>query len=182
VNKQTVGVRLQAGAKIIVSRLHLRPTEPSIQWVPGIHSSGIKRSGTEADYSRLPVSSLRVCGPLPPMHWTFLSLHTLCRSLQHVQSLLNLLYLHWLSPSNRFQSRSFLRFRLQVLTGRRLSNNTLPGWRPSHTNILLFSQPSQNSLIIAAAPRYIASARTAQKTPLPTVFLSLRHVIIAWTA
>jgi hypothetical protein len=37
----------------------------------------------------------------------------------------------------------------------------LPGWRPSHTNLLLFSLPSLDSLVIATAPRYIASAWTA---------------------
>jgi hypothetical protein len=57
---------------------------------------------------------------------------------------------------------SFLSFRVHVLTGRPLSHNSLPGWRPSHTNLLLFLLPSQESLVIAAAPRYIASARTAK--------------------
>jgi hypothetical protein len=41
------------------------------------------------------------------------------------------------------------------------SLQSLPGWRSSHTNLLLFSLPFQDSLVIAAAPRHIASARTA---------------------
>jgi hypothetical protein len=42
-----------------------------------------------------------------------------------VQSLLGLLYLRRLSPGNGFQSRSFLSFRVHVLTGRRLYHNWL---------------------------------------------------------
>jgi hypothetical protein len=50
----------------------------------------------------------------------------------------------------------------------------LAGWRPSHTNLQLFSLPSQDCLVMTADPRYIVSARTAQKTPLPTVTPLLR--------
>jgi hypothetical protein len=56
---------------------------------------------------------------------TALSLiHTLYSSLQHVLTLLSLLCLHRLSPDNGFQRRSFLSFRLHVLTGRKLSQLT----------------------------------------------------------
>jgi hypothetical protein len=48
--------------------------------------------------------------------------HTLCSSLQHIQSLLSLLYLHQLSPGNSFQCCSFC---VHTLTGRRLSHNSL---------------------------------------------------------
>jgi hypothetical protein len=41
------------------------------------------------------------------------------------------MYLHRLSPGNGFQLRSFLSFRAHALTGRRLSHNSNPGWRPS---------------------------------------------------
>jgi hypothetical protein len=47
---------------------------------------------------------------------------SLCSSLQHVRSLLSLLYLHRLSPGNGFQIHSFI-FRVYVLTGRRPSHN-----------------------------------------------------------
>jgi hypothetical protein len=49
--------------------------------------------------------------------------HALYSLLQHVQSLLSLLYLRRLSPGNGFQRRSFLSFRIHVLTGRRLSHD-----------------------------------------------------------
>jgi hypothetical protein len=47
-------------------------------------------------------------------------IHTLCSSLENALGLLSLLYLHRLSPGNGFQRRSFLDFRVHVLTGRRL--------------------------------------------------------------
>jgi hypothetical protein len=34
-----------------VSRKALRPTQPPIQWVPGVLSLGVKRSGREADHA-----------------------------------------------------------------------------------------------------------------------------------
>jgi hypothetical protein len=80
------------------------------------------------------------------------------------------------SPGNGIQS-----FRVHALTGRRLSHNSHSGWRPSHTNLLLFSLPSQDTLVIAATPRYIASARAAQKTP-PNSSPLLCYVAIARTA
>jgi hypothetical protein len=40
------------------SRTALRPTQPPIQWVPGVLSMGLKRSGREADHS--PPSSAEV--------------------------------------------------------------------------------------------------------------------------
>jgi hypothetical protein len=33
------------------SRLAMGPTEPPIQWIPGVHSPGVKRSEREADHS-----------------------------------------------------------------------------------------------------------------------------------
>jgi hypothetical protein len=54
----------------------------------------------------------------------------------------------------------------------------LPGWRPSHTNLLLSSVPSQDSLLTAAGPCYIDSARIAQRTPLPTALLLLRACLL----
>jgi hypothetical protein len=92
-------------------------------------------------------------------------------------------YLHRLSPGNGFQSvASSTSVLTSLLTGDCLTTNSLlhllPGWRPSHTNLLLFLLPSQDPLVIATVPRYIASARIAQKTPLPTVLLLLHHVSI----
>jgi hypothetical protein len=51
--------------------------------------------------------------------------HTLYSSLKQALNLLSLLYLLWLSPGNGFQRRIFLNFRVHVLTGRRLSHNSL---------------------------------------------------------
>jgi hypothetical protein len=52
---QGVGVRVPGGGKnfhfSISSRPALGSTQPSIQWVPGALSSGIKRQGREADHS-----------------------------------------------------------------------------------------------------------------------------------
>jgi hypothetical protein len=49
-------------------------------------------------------------------------IHTLCSSLQHVQSLPSLLYIHWLPSANGFQHCSF---HVRVLTGRQLYLNSL---------------------------------------------------------
>jgi hypothetical protein len=57
-------------------------------------------------------------------------------------------------------------------------SNQLIGWRPSHTNLLLFSPPTQDALLMAAGPRYIASARTTQTTPFPTALLLLRACLL----
>jgi hypothetical protein len=109
-------------------------------------------------------------------------IHTSCNSLQHSLRLLSLLYLHRLSPGNGFQRRSFLSHRVHFLTGWRLSHTKLPGWRPSHTELLFFLLPSQESFVMTAASRYISSARTTWRTPLPTVLLLLHYVAIARTA
>jgi hypothetical protein len=45
----------------------------------------------------------------------------LCSSLQHVRNVLSLSYLHCLSRTNGFQHRTFLSYRVHVLTSRRLS-------------------------------------------------------------
>jgi hypothetical protein len=43
---------------------------------------------------------------------------------------------------------------------------------------LLFWLPCQDTVVMAAGPHYIASAQTAQKTPLPTVLLLLCDIAI----
>jgi hypothetical protein len=60
---RAIGVRFPAVAKIFplssVSRPALGPTQPPVQWVPGILSPGIKaRPGRDADHS--PPSSAEV--------------------------------------------------------------------------------------------------------------------------
>jgi hypothetical protein len=49
------GVRVPAGAGIFLfitaSRQALGPTQPPIQWIPGVLSLGVKRPGHEADHS-----------------------------------------------------------------------------------------------------------------------------------
>jgi hypothetical protein len=64
-------------------------------------------------------------------------IHAIYNSLHHALILLILLYFHRLSPGNGFQRRSFLSFRVHVLTGRWLSHNSFLVWRPSHINHLL---------------------------------------------
>jgi hypothetical protein len=48
-------VRFPAGLGIFLfittSRTALRPSQPPIQWVPGVLSLGVKRPGREADHS-----------------------------------------------------------------------------------------------------------------------------------
>jgi hypothetical protein len=66
---------------------------------------------------------------------------------------------------NIFRQRTFLCFRAHVLAG----------WRPSHTDVLLFWLPFQETLLRTAGPLYIPSVRPAQKTLLPTS-LVLLHV------
>jgi hypothetical protein len=46
-----------------MSRVHaLGPTQPSIQWVPGALSLGVKRPGREADHSPNIIPRSRMCG------------------------------------------------------------------------------------------------------------------------
>jgi hypothetical protein len=71
-------------------------------------------------------------------------------------------------PCNVFQQCAFLCSRAHVFRG----------WRPSHTNLLLFLLPSQDSHVMAAGPRCVASERTAQKTPFLTVLLLLRACLL----
>jgi hypothetical protein len=54
----------------------------------------------------------------------------------------------------------------------------LPGWRLSHTNFLLFSLPSQDSLLMAAGPCYIALVQIAHRTPFPAALLLLRACLL----
>jgi hypothetical protein len=85
-------------------------------------------------------------------------IYILCNSLQHVLSLFNLLCLHQSLPADGSQ-------RCQLLPCSR-------SYRLITHNYLIFLQlSSQGSLVIAAAPRCITTTLTAQKTPLPTVFL-----------
>jgi hypothetical protein len=55
VDDQGVGVRVTVGSRIFLfsksSIPALRPTQPPIQWVPGVLSLGVKRPGREADHS-----------------------------------------------------------------------------------------------------------------------------------
>jgi hypothetical protein len=48
-----VAVRVPVGSRLFStsSRLALGPTQPPIQWVPGVLSPGVKRQGREADHS-----------------------------------------------------------------------------------------------------------------------------------
>jgi hypothetical protein len=60
---RAIGVRFPAGARIFpvasVSRPALGPTQPPVQWVPGVISPGVKaRPGRDADHS--PPSSAEV--------------------------------------------------------------------------------------------------------------------------
>jgi hypothetical protein len=51
---RAIGVRSPAGAKDFssVSRSALRPTQPPVQWVPGVLSAVVKaRPGRDADHS-----------------------------------------------------------------------------------------------------------------------------------
>jgi hypothetical protein len=59
-------------------------------------------------------------------------IHTRYNLLEHALSLFSLLYLHRLSPGNGFQRRSFLGFRVYVLSAWRLSHN-----QPNSTLALL---------------------------------------------
>jgi hypothetical protein len=58
------------------------------------------------------------------------------------------------------------------------ANSLLSGWRSSHTNLLPFSLPSEYCLLMAAGLLYVASARIAQKTPLPTSLLLLHACVL----
>jgi hypothetical protein len=61
---RAIGVRSPAGAKDFfpvasLSRPALRPTQPPVQWIPGVLSPGVKaRPGRDADHS--PPSSAEV--------------------------------------------------------------------------------------------------------------------------
>jgi hypothetical protein len=86
----------------------------------------------------------------------------LCSSLQHVLSLLILPCLHQLLPGDR-SSASMLTF-------------LLAGDCPTTTS---YSSNCYLKTLMAAATRYVASARTTHRTLLPTVLLLLR-VHLLW--
>jgi len=44
-----------------VSKKALGPTQPPIQWVPGVLSLGVKRSGLEADHSAPSCAEVKEC-------------------------------------------------------------------------------------------------------------------------
>jgi hypothetical protein len=51
-----------------VSRMALEPTQPPIQWVPGVLSLGVKQPGREADHSPPPsAGGQRMSGAIPPL-------------------------------------------------------------------------------------------------------------------
>jgi hypothetical protein len=50
-----------------VSTLALGPTQPPIQWVPGVLSLGVKRLGREADHSPPSSAEVKNCGAVPPL-------------------------------------------------------------------------------------------------------------------
>jgi hypothetical protein len=80
----------------------------------------------------------------------------------------------WVSELSPASATSFsLQLSTDCLSADSLLTEWLSGWRPSHTNLLLFKLPSQNSSVMAAGPCYTASARTEQKTLLPTTLLLL---------
>jgi hypothetical protein len=51
-----------------VSSTDLGPTQPTIQWVPGAFSVGVKRPGRETDHSPPSRSRSRMRGAIPPLH------------------------------------------------------------------------------------------------------------------
>jgi hypothetical protein len=66
-----VGVIVLLGARIVSmsSRSALGSTQPSIQWLPGFPSPGVKRQGCEADYSpptRAEVKKMWIYTSTPP--------------------------------------------------------------------------------------------------------------------
>jgi hypothetical protein len=110
-------------------------------------------------------------------------IHTFYNSLQHVYNLLYSLNLHRLSPGNGFKRRSFLNFR-------RLSHNSLLGWRPSHTNLLRFSLSYKDSPLITSKSksklcydrRSVGQSVLVSSTHLgPTTrFLLVRQLRVCW--
>jgi hypothetical protein len=52
----------------IGSRPTLGPTQSPTQWVPGAHSSGVKRQGREPDHSLPSSAKVKKGGAIPPLH------------------------------------------------------------------------------------------------------------------
>jgi hypothetical protein len=50
-----------------MSRPALGPTQPPIQWVPGVLSMGVKRPGRGADHSPPSSAEVRMNGAIPPL-------------------------------------------------------------------------------------------------------------------
>jgi hypothetical protein len=111
--------------------------------------------------------------------WLHVTSHYHART--HTHTLLFLITVFTALLGKVFQRQMFLCSRAHVLAG----------WRPFHTNLLRFSLPSQDYLVITAGPRYlvitagprylvmtagpryIASARIAQKRASPIIACSL---------
>jgi hypothetical protein len=86
-------------------------------------------------------------------------------------------------PRQRSHSRVRVPWNSLPYFTRTVSDSRLPFSSPPTTRrvtVEVFDPASTR--VIAAGPCYIASARTAQKTPLPTGLLLLKHVAIARTA
>jgi hypothetical protein len=60
-----IGVRIPAGVKTFLfdaeSRSALEPAQPSIQWVAGALSPGVKRQRAKADHSPTPSAEVKEC-------------------------------------------------------------------------------------------------------------------------
>jgi hypothetical protein len=55
-----------------MSKPAMRPTQPPIQWVPGVTSLGVKRQERETDLSFLPSVEVKKGGAISPLPHEFL--------------------------------------------------------------------------------------------------------------
>jgi hypothetical protein len=72
-NDRGIGVRFMEARDFLfftTFRPALRPTQSSIQWVPGAHSPGIKWPGEEADHSPPSSAKVKNGGAIPPLPHT----------------------------------------------------------------------------------------------------------------